>query len=189
MPRTAGRGSDLSQPCPDAQSFLSVGFLDDGKGGCMPRREPGGYSGVEDDDLRSCGRRYEYPALHPRIPASPAFGGFPLYGVAPCDCGGRAESRVGGLSSGIVLAGSATSFAEVSFRPNVVFADMVLAWGIIVGNFVSHSVETNRCRRKSVPLSIYRRKGDVVTRSVGIIPSPTESISGCRHTRNGRPFR
>ena len=145
-----------------------------------------GHSGVEDDDLRS---RDVGTNIRHCIPASPAFGGFPLYGVAPCDCGGRAESRVGGLSSGIVLAGSATSFAEVSFRPNVVFADMVLAWGIIVGNFVSHSVETNRCRRKSVPLSIYRRKGDVVTRSVGIIPSPTESISGCRHTRNGRPFR
>lgn len=175
LSRTASHCPHLSQSRPDASSLPSVG-------------------GADEKD-RLGGTVYEYPAWHSRQHSSydgwhavrrrvlrtPAGYGRPCRKsvCGPSVNGPRRDrrSRLGPGSSRAVCP------AEFRLRKDRLRKD------IVVGKSGSFGSDRTVAAEKTYPFPCRHGKGYARYEIGRIIPSPMESISGCRHTRNGRPSR
>ncbi len=175
LSRTVSHCPHLSQPRPDASSLPSVGG-----GG---RKGPVGRYGIRISGMAfptafvirwmACCTR--------RVLRTPAGYGRPCRKsvCGPSVNGPRRDrrSRLGPCSSRAVCP------AEFRLRKDRLRKD------IVVGKSGSFGSDRTVVAEKASPFPCRHGKGDARYEIGRIIPSPTESISGCRHTRNGRPSR
>ena len=173
LSRTASHCPHLSQSRPDASSLPSVG--------CDGRKGP-----VVRHGIRISGMAFPTAFVIRWMPCCTA-------SRSANACRLRAAS-VCGPSVNTAPSGIGDPFGPISsrapfVRPDFVFAKIVFV-RVLSSENPDRSGQPGRLPpKKRTPFRCRHRKGYARYEIGRIIPSPTESISGCRHTRNGRPSR